>query len=160
VKRATKEPHVKISFEKPERKVAYADGNKVDVYYPSSQQTQEYKLGHKKSFVDMILTLGFGGTSKELQKDYQVTLGGTETVAGESATRLELIPTSKDMLEQWVKIDLWISDKSGYAVQQKFYERGKDYTLITYTNVQPKSDIADSEFVLPKAKKEQLNKKK
>jgi outer membrane lipoprotein-sorting protein len=155
-----KEPHVKISFEKPERKVAYADGNKVDVYYPSSQQIQEWALGHRKSFVDMILTLGFGGSSKDLQSDYQVTLGGTDTVAGESATRLELIPKSTDMQEQWIKIDLWISDKSGYAVQQKFYERGKDYTLITYTGVVPKADIADAEFELPKAKKEPLNKKK
>ena len=61
----------------------------------------------------MILTLGFGGSSKELQDAYTVTLGGTETIAGESATRLELIPKSKDLLEQWRKIDLWVSDKTG-----------------------------------------------
>lgn len=84
-------------------------------------------------------------------------------MAGESTTRLELIPKSKDMLEQWKKIDLWISDTSGNAVQQKFYERGMDYTLITYTNVQPKSDIPDSVFKLdvPKGtKREPLNRKR
>jgi outer membrane lipoprotein-sorting protein len=60
----------------------------------------------------MILTLGFGGNSKELLADYKVTLGGSDTVAGKSATRLELDPTSPDMKEQWKKIDLWISDET------------------------------------------------
>jgi len=153
--------HVKIAIEHPDKKVAYADGNKVDVYYPSSQEIQEVALGHRKSLVDMILTLGFGGSSKELLADYKVTLGGPDTVAGKSATRLELDPTSADMKEQWKKIELWIADDTGYAVQQKFFEKGNDYTLITYTNVQPRSDIPDSEFTLPKgAKKEPLNKKK
>jgi outer membrane lipoprotein-sorting protein len=153
--------HVKIAIEQPEKKVAYADGNKVDVYYPSSQEIQEVALGHRKSLVDMILTLGFGGNSKELLADYKVTLGGSDTVLGKNATRLELDPTSPDMKEQWKKIELWISDETGYAVQQKFFEKGNDYTLITYANVQPKSDIPDSEFMLPKgAKKEPLNKKK
>jgi outer membrane lipoprotein-sorting protein len=121
------------------------------------------EVGQRRSLLDMILTLGFGGTSKELQADYDVTLGGTETVAGESATSLQLIPRSKDMLDQWKRIDLWISDRTGYAVQQKFYEAGNDYMLITYTSVQPRADLPDSDFVLnvPKGtKKEPLNKKK
>ena len=164
VKRARpKDLHVKIAIEKPEPKTAVADGNKVRVYYPASAEIQEMALEKKRSLVGMILMLGFGGTSKELQSAYKVTLGGTETVAGESATRLELIPKSEELLEQWKQIDLWISDKSGYAVQQKFYEHGNDYTLITYTNVQPESDIPDSAFILevPKGvKKEPLNKKK
>ena len=66
------------------------------------------------------------------------------------------------MLQQWKNIDLWISDKSGYTVQQKFYEHGRDYTLITYTSVQFNPEIPDSKFNLdvPKGtKREPLNKK-
>lgn len=158
----TKELHVKITIDKPDSKVAVTDGNKVDVYYPQSGEIQRLELGHRRSLVDMILALGFGGTSRELENDYSIALGGTEKVAGEIATRLELIPKSPDMLEQWKKIDLWISDKSGYTVQQKFYEHGRDYTLITYTGVQLNPDIPDSAFKLevPKGtKRETLNKK-
>jgi outer membrane lipoprotein-sorting protein len=141
-----KDLHVRISIEKPDAKVAKTDGSKVEVYYPHSGDIQIIELGHRKSLVDMILTLGFGGTSRELQTDYDVTRVGQETVVGESATRLELTPKMRDMLEQWKKIDLWISDKSGYTVQQKFYDRGKDYTLITYTSVQLNPEIPDSAF--------------
>jgi len=162
VKRANRNSlHVKISIEKPEPKVAVADGSKVEAYYPSSGEIQTYSLGAKKSLVSMILTLGFGGSSKELQAAYDVKLGGVDTVAGESATRLALVPKSKDLKDQWSKIDLWISDKTGYAVQQKFYERGMDYTQITYTGVQPRPDIPDTDFLLPKGiPKETLNKNK
>ena len=128
--------------------MAVADGKKVDVYYPRSGEIQRLELGQRRSLVDMILMLGFGGTRATCRAPTRLTLSGTETVAGESATRLELVPKSPDMLEQWKKIDLWISDKSGYAVQQKFYERGKDYTLITYTNVHLNPDIPDSAFNL------------
>ena len=157
-----KELRVKISIEKPDQKVAVTDGNKVDVYYQRSGEIQRLELGHRRSLVDMILALGFGGNSRELQNDYSVRLVGPETAAGESATRLELIPKSPDMLDQWKKIDLWISDKSGYTVQQKFYEHGKDYTLITYTSVQLNPEISDAQFKLdaPKGtKREILNKK-
>jgi outer membrane lipoprotein-sorting protein len=165
VKRARpKDLHVRISFEKPDAKVAVADGNKVQVYFPRSGEIQTVLLGKNRSLVGMVLMLGFGGTSKELQDAYHVELGGSETVAGESATLLKLVPKSKEMLEQWKQIDLWISNNSGYAVQQKFYERLKDYQLITYTNVQPKPDIPESMFNLklevPKGTKtEPLNKK-
>ena len=162
VKRAARNNlHVKVSFDKPERKIAVSNGKKIDVYYPSSAEIQEVDVGNRRSMLDMILALGFGGSSKELLDNYQATLGGPDTVAGEAATRLQLIPKAPEMLDQWRKIDLWISDKTGYAVQQKFYQAGQDYMLITYTNVQPKPDIPDAEFTLPKgAKKEPLNKKK
>jgi outer membrane lipoprotein-sorting protein len=156
-----KDLHVKVSIEKPEKKIAYADGKKVDVYYPASQEIQEVAMGSRKSLVDMILTLGFGGSSKELQTDFQVSLGGTDTIAGESATRLELIPKSAEMSEQWKKIELWISDKYGYAVQQKFFERGRDYTQVVYSNIQLNPEIPDTAFTPPKGTlKEPLNKKK
>jgi len=154
------ELHVKIAIEKPDPKIAVTDGSKVEVYYPRSEEIQKIELGHKKSLVDMILTLGFGGTSRQLQSAYEVKLAGTETVSGESATRLELIPKSPDMLAQWKKIDLWISDKSGNTLRQKFYENGGDYTLITYTKLQPNPEVPDSAFNLPKGtKRETLNKK-
>jgi len=143
-----KDLHVKISIEKPDVKVAVTDGNEVRVYYPSSGEIDKISLKDKRSLVGMIMALGFGGTSKELKTSYDVQLSGTETVAGESTTRLELTPKSPELLEQWKRIELWISDKSGYAVQQKFYDRGKDYTVITYTNVQMNPEIPDSAFNL------------
>src|SRR5581483_8620466 len=53
-----KDLHVKISIVKPEEKVAVTDGKQVEVYYPRSGEIQRVQLGHRRSLVDLILTLG------------------------------------------------------------------------------------------------------
>jgi len=70
------------------------------------------------------MLLGFGSNSKDLESAYSIRLGGPETVAGQEATRLELIPKSPDVLAHLKRVDLWISDAMGIAVQQKLYETG------------------------------------
>jgi outer membrane lipoprotein-sorting protein len=157
-----KDLHVRIEFVTPDPKVAITDGSKVDVYYPRSGEVDRVDLGRHRSLMDMFVAQGFGGTSRDLERDYSVKLGGAETVAGESATRLELIPKAPEMLEQWKRVDLWISDKTGNTLQQKLYENGKDYHLITYTNIKLNPEIPDSAFKLevPKGtKRETLIKK-
>jgi outer membrane lipoprotein-sorting protein len=105
---------------------------------------EEYDLGKERGMVDQFLLLGFGSSSKELQNAYSIRLGGPETVAGEKATRIELTPKSADVLAHLKKVDLWISDATGVAVQQKFYEPGGDYSMATYTNIKTDANIPDS----------------
>lgn len=159
----SKDLHAKVDIEKPDRKIAVIDGKEVKVYYPSSGDQQKVNLSNRREMMNQILMLGFGGTSKDLESAYTITLGGPDTVGGQATTRLVLVPKSQEMLDQWTKIELWISDEFGYVVQQKLYERGKNFTLITYSNVKLNPDIPDSEFKLdvPKGTKtEPLNKKK
>lgn len=143
-----KDLRVRFEYQKPEPRIVVTDGHNVDVYYPRSGQIDKMEVGRRRTLLDMMLALGFGGTSRDLQNLYQVKMGGEDTVGGESATRLELIPKSPDMLTQAKRIDLWVSNKSGSTLQQKFYESGRDYDLLTYTNVKINPDIPDSAFKL------------
>ena len=163
VKRSnSKQLRMKITIDQPTPKIGLVDGNQALLYYPSSGEIQKEPIGSRRSMFNMIVLLGFGGTSKELTKAYDVTMGGSETVAGESATRLELVPKSDELVKQVKKIDLWIYDKSGLMAQEKLYQAGKDYILVTYTNVQLNPEIPDSAFDLkaPKGVKVDNLKKK
>jgi outer membrane lipoprotein-sorting protein len=116
------------------------------------------ELGKRKVLMDQYMALGFGGSSAELRADYLVKMGGPENMAGEPATRLELTPKSREMLDLWKKIDIWISDKTGYALQQKLYEKSGNYLLVTYTNIEFNPMIPDSVFHLdvPKGTKKDI----
>jgi outer membrane lipoprotein-sorting protein len=154
-----KDLHVRMDIGEPNPKQAVVNGMNADIYYPNNPGgVDRIELGHQKTLVDQFLTLGFGGNSRELQTAYIVKLGGQETVAGEKTTRLELTPLSQAMLEQYKRIDLWISDKGGYAVQQKLYEPGKDYKIITYTGIEINPAIPDSVFKIdvPKGTKKEI----
>ncbi len=138
-----------IDFQQPDQKKVMIAGTKVDIYYPKTQIVQEIDLGkNHRSQVEQFLLLGFGSNSKELQSAYSIRSMGPEVAGGEPATRIELIPKSKDLLAQFPKFELWIADSTGLAVQQKMYQPGGDYSLATYTKLQANANIPESDVKL------------
>ena len=73
-----------------------------------------------------------------------MTYGGAETVAGQKATRIVLVPKSKDLAAKFSKFELWIPDATGISIQQKIYEPGGNYTIATYPNMKLDSNIPES----------------
>ena len=148
-----------VDVREPDAKQVYLTGHKVEMYYPKTNTVQIVDLDRKGSaLVDQFLLLGFGSSSAEIRKSYDVGCGGPETVAGQKSMRLVLIPKSADMRAKLTKVELWISDTLGLAVQQKFWEPGGDYTLATYTNIRVNPSSLELKWELPKdVHKENLN---
>ncbi len=156
-------PHdlrVVVDIRKPDAKKVLLTSHRVEMYYPKNNTVQIIDLDRKNSaMVDQFLLLGFGSTSAEIQKAYDVKLGGPETAAGQKTMRLVLTPKSKDMLAKLTKMELWISDSLGVAVQQQVWEPGGDYELATYTNVKLIPVPQELKWDIPKdAHKDILNK--
>jgi len=138
-----------IDFQQPDKKKVMIAGTKVDIYYPKTEIVQEIDLGkNHRSQVEQFLLLGFGSNSKDLMDAYSVKFGGSETIAGEATSRIELVPKSKELLAQFPKFELWISDQTGISVQQKMYQPGGDYSLATYTKMQTNVNIPESDVKL------------
>ena len=152
---------VLFDFKPPNPRQVMIAGVKVDIYYPGNNTVQEYNLGKSRSLVEQFMLLGFGSNSKDLESAYSIRLGGPETVAGQKATRLELIPKSQEVLAHLKRVDLWISDAMSIAVQQKLYEPGGDYLLATYTNIKLRANLPDSavKMDLPKSVKREYPQK-
>ncbi len=150
-----------VDLTEPDPKSVAYQGRKVEIFFPKIQTVQEYDLGKSKDLVEQYLLLGFGSSGKELSAAYDIRALGEETVAGQKATRLELIPKSKQVLEHLNKVELWISDSGGYPVQQKLYMPGGDYTLITYTDIKVNPDLPDGalRLKLPKNVKREFPQK-
>ena len=135
---------VLFDFKPPNPKQVAIAGVKAAIYYPEINTVQEWDMGKDRSLVEQFMLLGFGSNSKDLGSAYSIRLGGPETVAGQKATRIELIPKSQDVLEHLKRVDLWISGTMGIAVQQKLFEPGGDYLLATYTNIELRLNLPDS----------------
>jgi outer membrane lipoprotein-sorting protein len=137
VKRSTrKDLRTLIEFLSPAPKKAFVGGNKAQIYYPATNLVQEWDLGKSATIRDELMMLAFGSNSREISSAYSVSLGGADTLAGQKATRIVLIPKNKDLLNLFPKIELWISDETGLTLQQKLYDgRGGDYVLATYTDI-------------------------
>ncbi len=142
------ELRMRIDIGQPNPKQVTITGRTAQIYYPNSNSVEEYDLGKYRGVVDAALLLGFGSNSRDLASAYSISLGGPETVSGQKTNRIELIPKSSEVLAHLKRVDLWISDVTGIAVQQKFYEPGGDYSLATYTDMQLNPNIPDSALKL------------
>jgi outer membrane lipoprotein-sorting protein len=143
-------PHdtrIRIDFAKPNQQMVAIGGGKAEVYYPKLNEVQEGDLGKIRGLVDQLMLLGFGGNSAELQSAYTVTLGGPDLVNGEKATRIVLVPKSKEILQSVKKCELWVSDK-GITLQQKFDQGGGDFLLSTYSKINLNANIPESSVKL------------
>jgi outer membrane lipoprotein-sorting protein len=132
-------PHSIQVLEKflPDGEQIELNGTHVQDYHPKINTVRSDDLGKKyHGLVEEVMLIGFGGNSKDLLDGYQVSLGGPETIGGQPATRLILIPKDPQLAKTLPKCEVWYSDVTGIAVQQKWYDQGyADYTIQTYSKM-------------------------
>jgi outer membrane lipoprotein-sorting protein len=143
------------------KQVSYA-GRTGKIYYPKANTVDVYDVDKKYgSLLNQYMLLGFGATSKDLREVYSLAPGGEETVSGQKTMRIELTPRKPDTGMGLTKAELWISEETGMAVQQKLNIRGGETHLFTYTNMKINPNITDSAVTLktPKGVKVQYPQK-
>ncbi len=137
-----------LIFEKPDEHTILIKGGKAFMYYPMAKHEDVYPVGKYGALVDQYVLLAFGTSGAELHKNFEVKLGGTETVAGKPATRLELVPTGTESKKVIAKVELWIPDGQTSAIQEKVTKDSDDYYLVSYSNINLKAHLDDSIFNL------------
>jgi outer membrane lipoprotein-sorting protein len=141
---------------KPEPKYILFSNGVIKVYQPKVDQVTVYDLGKKKADFESYLVLGFGGSGQELQRQFDVTFLGPETVAGVATAKLQLVPKSESVRNNFNKIVLWIDPEKGISVQQQFFTPQGDSHLSKYTDIQVNGKkIPDEVFKLKTTNKTQ-----
>ncbi len=123
-------------------------GSSASVYYPKINTVQIYDIGSKKNLVEQFLLLGFGATSADLKASYTVTWDGMETIEGQTAGHLLLMPKSSDLSRRLKQAELWISQNHGLPVQQKIVFANGDFWLVTYSNLKFNPNLSDDSLKL------------
>jgi outer membrane lipoprotein-sorting protein len=143
---------VMLAFTEPAEKYVLFEGNKVSLYRPKIAEVEEYDIGQRQGLVEQFLLLGFGTAGSELQKAYQITWRGEESLdpgAPGRAVHLELTPKSEQAAARLKRIELWLSPETWQPVQQKFWEPSGDYMLARYSDLKLNQNIPDRTFRLP-----------
>jgi outer membrane lipoprotein-sorting protein len=140
-----KDLQMKIVIKEPEpQQFSYA-GRTVHEYNPKTVTDSEYEVDKKYGgAVNEYVALSFGASPKDLRQYYTIALGGPETIEGKKTTRIELTPIKPDTTLHMIKAELWISDETGIAVQQKLDYAGGNYEQDTYSNMRIDANIPES----------------
>jgi len=138
------EPRVKMELTKPMPQLLLIDKGKLQIYTPNLKQLQEASLGEHKDLLEMFMALGFGQSSQDLKKNFDVTAGGDESIDGKKMTVLDLKPKHSGIKA----VRMWMDEQKWVSVQLRVTENTGDYFLIKYSNSKLNAPIADSTFEL------------
>lgn len=143
--------HIKTDNGKAYQKdMVYADG-KGELYEPSIKQLQVFQVGNRRDQLNSFLTLGFGGSGTDLQKNWNVQSQGTEVVNGVQAAKLVLTPKDAALAKSTPKVLLWIDTARGVAVKQQRYDAEGNYLTFTYNHIKLNGKVPGNTFELKTA---------
>jgi len=130
---------------KAPKQVVYKDG-KLQIFEKKINQVTERNVGKNKSDVEAFLSLGFGASGDELQRDYAVKMDDWETVDGVKTAKLDLTPKKEKVQQTYNRIILWIDPERDVLLKQQFFEHSGDYRIAHYTNMKLNEKISDDVF--------------
>jgi outer membrane lipoprotein-sorting protein len=143
---------MRIDFTQPDvKQVSYAD-KKVQSYLPKINTVQIVDVGKIDNLISQGVLIGFGTSSKELQKTYSIRVLGEESINGKACTHLELTPKTDSKLLKVKKIEVWLANSDGYPQRQKLFQGAGDYNQATYSDlkINPPIDEQSVRLNLPK----------
>jgi len=140
-------------IQKPAKKtVVYKDGV-LDYYDPSLDQLNVFSAGKNKAQYESFLTLGFGGSGKDLNASWQIADLGAETIDGVATEKLDL---KSQPAKENAKIDhitIWVDATRAVSLKQVFFYTSGDTRTCTFTNIKyNQKKLPKGVFDVPKAK--------
>jgi outer membrane lipoprotein-sorting protein len=129
-------------------KTVIYDGGEVNFYEPTIKQLTTVRTGANRGQFESFLTLGFGGSGKDLEANWKVTLVGSETMDGVSVAKLDLVPKEQKVLDMFTHVTIWVEPSRGISHKQIFYQPSGDLRTATYKNIQYNKTLTPEIFQL------------
>jgi outer membrane lipoprotein-sorting protein len=147
-RRVGKETQMAADITAPDKKYILFADDKVQVYQPKIDQVTSYNTGKNRADFESFLVLGFGGGGHDMLKSFEVKYVGEEKIDGVDTAKLDLVPKSAKVKNNFQHILLWIDPTRGISIQQQLFAPSGDYRLAKYSDIQINQKIADTVFKL------------
>ena len=135
--------HIKTENDQPAQKDVLYKGGELDFYQPALKQETILNAGAN---VERYLTLGFGGSGKDLAANWNIAYQGNETIDGVETTKLDLTPKQGGN-NQFTHITVWVDSKRGISLKQIVFQDSGDSRTAVYSNIKMNS-VPASTFTL------------
>lgn len=138
--------------QQPAAKTVIYNGSKLYYYEPSIDQLTVFTAGANRSQYESFLTLGFGGSGTDLEKTWDVTDLGPETIDGIATEKLDLKGKQANVRNMFDHVTIWVDPTRAISVQQEFFYPSGDTRTAIYKSIQYNRKVPASAFEIPKAK--------
>jgi len=126
------------------------DGATLRIFPVGTNQVDLFKAGNNQAKYDSFLTLGFGGSGKDLQRAWNITDQGADTIDKVKTEKLDLISKDASVKNMFTHITIWIDPARGVSLKQVFYAPNGDNRTATYSNIRLNGSINRKPYEISK----------
>ncbi|MGH9597858.1 MAG: LolA family protein [Edaphobacter sp.] len=105
------------------------------MFDPTSNHLTTINTAKNKAQVESFLTVGFGGSGKDLAAAWKISDLGDEVIDGVKTAKLDLVPKDPAVLANCNHMTIWVDPVRGIELKQSLYMPSEDYRTAVYTNI-------------------------
>lgn len=140
--------HIRTDNDQPAPRDLLYKGGELSFYQPVIKQETIFSAGANRQQYEGFLTLGFGGSGKDLQASWNVSYQGTETIAGVQTVKLDLTPKQPGSNPMFAHITIWVDPSRAISLKQQFFQESGDTRTAVYTNIRYNQPLPEGTFTL------------
>ena len=107
-------------IKQPAEKTVFFDGSTLTLLQPEIKQETLFSAGSNRGQYESFLTLGFGGSGKDLQSNWTVSCQGMESIDGMQTAKLDLKPKQQSVANMFSHVTVWIDPTRSLGPEADF----------------------------------------
>ena len=139
--------HAKTDNGQPAPKDILYKNGELTFYQPTIKQQTIFSAGANRQQYEGFLTLGFGGSGKDLAANWNIKFEGMEAIDGVQTAKLDLTSKQAGSNQMFSHITIWIDPARSVSLKQQFFQQSGDTRTTTYSNIQM-NNVPASAFAL------------
>ena len=119
----------------PSIKILEFKGGVLRLFDPGADHLTTVDETRNKAQVESFLTVGNGGSGKDLAKAWTISDLGDETIDGVATAKLDLVPKDPAVRANCTHMTIWVDPVRGVQLKQSLYMPSGDYRTAVYSNI-------------------------
>jgi len=128
-------------------------GGVLRMYVPADSQITLLKAGSNQAQYEGFLTLGFGGSGKDLAAVWNITDMGSENLpdGGKQVKteKLDLVAKDPAARNTFTHVTIWVDPVRGVSLKQVFYAPSGDTRTSIFSNIKLNGSVDHGPYKLP-----------
>ncbi len=124
----------------------------LSIFDPTSNHLILMSAGNKQAQYESFLTLGFGGSGRDLAKAWTISDLGPEPMSdGDkmvNTAKLDLVAKDPGARNMFTHIIIWVDPQRGISLKQQFFMPSEDRRTAVYTHIRYNEKVDTKPFAI------------
>jgi outer membrane lipoprotein-sorting protein len=133
-------------IEQPSVKLIEFRNGILRLFEPGTNHLTIVDATKNKAELESFLTVGFGGSGKDLAKAWTISDLGDEVIDGVQTAKLDLVPKDPSVRKNCTHMTLWVDPVRGLELKQSLYMPSEDYRTAVYANIKYNQKVDEKQY--------------